>query len=187
MLPGINGFRFSGAPMMDWTGRRCRAFHRHPHARHARLYTEMVTADARSCSARAPERLIGFDASEHAVALQLGGAEPGRLAEAARIGADFGYLTEINLNCGCPSDRVQSGRFGACLMREPKAGRRMRACLAMARKAGRRVPVTGQVPDHPASTSGGRALLYSGFAEAVKAGGRGGAHCPMRAKPGSRA
>ena len=64
------------------------------------------------------ERLIGFDPSEHPVALQLGGADPGRLAEAARIGAEFGY-DEINLNCGCPSDRVQSGRFGACLMREP--------------------------------------------------------------------
>src|SRR4029077_5560083 len=81
------------------------------------LYTEMVTADAVVFGPR--DRLIGFDASEHAVALQLGGAEPGRLAEAARIGAKFGY-DEINLNCGCPSDRVQSGRFGACLMAEPQ-------------------------------------------------------------------
>ena len=107
--------RFSVAPMMDWTDRRCRAFHR-VLTRRARLYTDMVTADAAVFGPR--ERLIGFDPSEHPVALQLGGAEPERLAEAARIGADFGY-DEINLNCGCPSDRVQSGRFGACLMREP--------------------------------------------------------------------
>jgi tRNA-dihydrouridine synthase A len=107
--------RFSVAPMMDWTDRRCRAFHRHL-SRRARLYTEMVTADAVVFGRR--ERLIGFDAAEHPVALQLGGAEPRRLAEAAAIGAGFGY-DEINLNCGCPSDRVQSGRFGACLMREP--------------------------------------------------------------------
>jgi tRNA-dihydrouridine synthase A len=101
--------------MMDWTDRHCRAFHRLL-TRRARLYTEMVTADAIVFGPR--ERLIGFDPAEHPVALQLGGSEPGRLAEAARIGADFGY-DEINLNCGCPSDRVQSGRFGACLMREP--------------------------------------------------------------------
>ncbi len=107
--------RFSVAPMMDWTDRRCRAFHRHL-TRRARLYTEMVTADAVVFGPR--ERLIGFDPAEHPVALQLGGADPRRLAEAARIGAEFGY-DEINLNCGCPSDRVQSGRFGACLMREP--------------------------------------------------------------------
>ena len=107
--------RFSVAPMMDWTDRRCRAFHRLL-TRRARLYTEMVTADAVVFGPR--ERLIGFDGAEHPVALQLGGAVPSRLAEAARIGAEFGY-DEINLNCGCPSDRVQSGRFGACLMREP--------------------------------------------------------------------
>ena len=101
--------------MMDWTDRRCRAFHRLL-TRRARLYTEMVTADAVVFGPR--ERLIGFGADEHPVALQLGGADPSRLAEASRIGADFGY-DEINLNCGCPSDRVQSGRFGACLMREP--------------------------------------------------------------------
>src|ERR1700729_1749244 len=108
-------FKFSVAPMMDWTDRRCRAFHRIL-TRHARLYTEMVTADAVVFGPR--ERRIGFDVDEHPVGLQLGGAEPGRLAEAARIGAECGY-DEINLNCGCPSDRVQSGRFGACLMREP--------------------------------------------------------------------
>ncbi len=101
--------------MMDWTDRHCRFFHRGL-TRRARLYTEMVTAEAVIRGDRA--RLIGFDAEEHPVALQLGGAEPRRLAEAARIGADFGY-DEINLNVGCPSDRVQSGTFGACLMREP--------------------------------------------------------------------
>src|ERR1700728_5121873 len=89
-------WRFCVAPMMDWTDRRCRAFHRIL-TRRARLYTEMVTADAVVFGPR--ERLIGFDASEHPVALQLGGADPARLAEAARIGADFGY-DEINLNCG---------------------------------------------------------------------------------------
>ena len=108
-------FTFSVAPMMDWTDRRCRALHRLL-TRRARLYTEMVTADAVVFGPR--ERLIGFAADEHPVALQLGGADPARLAEAARIGVEFGY-DEINLNCGCPSDRVQSGRFGACLMREP--------------------------------------------------------------------
>jgi tRNA-dihydrouridine synthase A len=111
----IQQFRFSIAPMMDWTDRHCRFFHRIL-TRRARLYTEMVTADAVVFGPR--ERLIGFDAFEHPLALQLGGADPRRLAEAAAIGADFGY-DEINLNCGCPSDRVQSGRFGACLMREP--------------------------------------------------------------------
>ena len=114
-MPLSYSARFSVAPMMDWTDRRCRAFHRLL-TRRARLYTEMVTADAVVFGQR--ERLIGFDPSEHPVALQLGGSGPKRLAEAARFGADFGY-DEINLNCGCPSDRVQSGRFGACLMREP--------------------------------------------------------------------
>ena len=112
----IQGIRFSVAPMMDWTDRHCRAFHR-TLTRRARLYTEMVTADAVIHGPR--ERLLGFDAAEPPVALQLGGAEPAKLAAAARIGSDFGY-DEINLNCGCPSDRVQEGRFGACLMREPE-------------------------------------------------------------------
>src|SRR5271165_2726562 len=120
--------------MMDWTDRRCRAFHRHL-SRRARLYTEMVTADAVVFGPR--ERLIGFDPAEHAVALQLGGSAPGRLAEAARIGADFGY-DEINLNCGCPSDRVRSGKFGACLMREPAL---VAECVA-AMKAAVEIPVT---------------------------------------------
>ena len=107
--------RLSIAPMMDWTDRHCRAFHRTLTSR-ALLYTEMVTAPAILHGDQ--PRLLGFDAVEHPVALQLGGSDPRQLAEAARIGAAFGY-DEINLNVGCPSDRVQSGRFGACLMREP--------------------------------------------------------------------
>ncbi|GAA0648875.1 tRNA dihydrouridine(20/20a) synthase DusA [Brevundimonas lenta] len=107
--------RLSVAPMMDWTDRHCRAFHRALTGR-ALLYTEMVTAPAVIHGDH--QRLLGFDAVEHPVALQLGGSDPEQLAEAARIGAAFGY-DEINLNVGCPSDRVQSGRFGACLMQEP--------------------------------------------------------------------
>lgn len=106
---------FSIAPMMDWTDRHCRAFHR-VLTRRALLYSEMITADAIIHGDR--ERLLGFSDVEHPVALQLGGSDPVKMAEAARIGAAFGY-DEINLNIGCPSDRVQSGRFGACLMREP--------------------------------------------------------------------
>ncbi|HEY6985460.1 MAG TPA: tRNA dihydrouridine(20/20a) synthase DusA [Rhodanobacteraceae bacterium] len=108
-------YRLCVAPMMDWTDRHCRYFHRLL-SPHARLYTEMVTAPAVIHGDRA--RLLGFDPSEHPVALQLGGADPVELARAARVGAELGY-DEINLNVGCPSDRVQSGRFGACLMREP--------------------------------------------------------------------
>jgi len=102
--------------MMDWTDRHCRTFHRHL-TRHALLYTEMVTADAVLRGDR--ERLLGYSPDEHPVALQLGGSEPAAMAEAARIAEDFGY-DEVNVNVGCPSDRVQSGRFGACLMREPE-------------------------------------------------------------------
>jgi len=101
--------------MMDWTDRHCRAFHREL-TRGALLYTEMLTADAIIHGDR--ERLLGFSKEEHPVALQLGGSDPEKMGAAARIGAAFGY-DEINLNIGCPSDRVQSGRFGACLMREP--------------------------------------------------------------------
>jgi len=108
--------RFSIAPMMDWTDRHCRVFHR-ALTRGARLYTEMLTTGAVIHGDRA--RLLGFDKSEHPVALQLGGSDPRALAQAARIGEDFGY-DEINLNVGCPSDRVRDGRFGACLMAEPK-------------------------------------------------------------------
>ena len=107
--------RLSVAPMMDWTDTHCRVFHRLL-APHARLYTEMVHANAVIHGDRG--RLLALDPVEHPVALQLGGSEPGLLARAARIGAEAGF-DEINLNCGCPSDRVQAGRFGACLMREP--------------------------------------------------------------------
>jgi tRNA-dihydrouridine synthase A len=107
--------RFSVAPMMDWTDRHCRVFHRLM-TRRALLYTEMLTTGAILRGDRA--RLLGFDASEHPVALQLGGSDPRDLATAAKIGEDFGY-DEINLNVGCPSDRVKDGRFGACLMAEP--------------------------------------------------------------------
>jgi len=120
--------------MMDWTDRNCRAFHRHL-TRHALLYTEMVTADAVIHGQR--DRLLGFDPVEQPVALQLGGSEPEKLAEAARIGAAYGYI-EINLNVGCPSERVQSGAFGACLMREPDL---VADCLSAMREAVS-VPVT---------------------------------------------
>ncbi len=125
---------FAVAPMMDWTDRHCRFLHRQLSAR-ALLYTEMVTAEAVIRGDRA--RLLDFDHREQPVALQLGGSEPSRLAEAARIGADFGY-SEINLNVGCPSDRVQSGSFGACLMREPDL---VADCMA-AMRAAVCIPVT---------------------------------------------
>ncbi len=114
--------------MMDWTDRHCRAFHRALSAR-ALLYTEMVTAPAVLHGDR--DHLLGFDAVEHPVALQLGGSDPEELAQAARIGEAYGY-DEINLNVGCPSDRVQSGRFGACLMREPAL---VADCMAAIREA----------------------------------------------------
>jgi tRNA-dihydrouridine synthase A len=108
-------WRLSVAPMMDWTDRHCRYFHRLLSPR-ARLYTEMVTSAALVRGKQL--RLLEHSQQEHPVALQLGGSEPAELAQAARFGAEAGY-DEINLNVGCPSDRVQSGRFGACLMREP--------------------------------------------------------------------
>lgn len=120
--------RFSVAPMMDWTDRNCRAFHRALSTR-ALLYTEMVTAPAVIHGDR--DRLLGFDAVEHPVALQLGGSDPAQLAEAAKIGEAYGY-GEINLNVGCPSDRVQSGKFGACLMREPEL---VADCMAAIKEA----------------------------------------------------
>lgn len=103
------------APMMDWTDRHCRYFHRLI-SPHAHLYTEMVTTGALLHGDR--DRHLRFNPAEHPVALQLGGNDPAALAECARMGADYGY-DEINLNCGCPSDRVQNGAFGACLMAEP--------------------------------------------------------------------
>jgi tRNA-dihydrouridine synthase A len=111
-----NPHRLCVAPMMDWTDRHCRAFHR-VLTRRTLLYTEMLTAAAVLHGDRG--RLLAFDLGDNPVALQLGGSDPAALAAAARIGEDFGY-EEINLNVGCPSDRVQSGRFGACLMREPQ-------------------------------------------------------------------
>ncbi|MCV0370930.1 tRNA dihydrouridine(20/20a) synthase DusA [Filomicrobium sp.] len=126
--------RFCIAPMMDWTDRHCRFFHRLL-TRKALLYTEMVTAPAVLHGAR--ERLLGFAPGEHPLALQLGGSDPAQLADAAEIGEAFGY-DEINLNVGCPSDRVQEGRFGACLMAEPEL---VAKCIAVMR-ARVRVPVT---------------------------------------------
>ncbi|MDX8496982.1 tRNA dihydrouridine(20/20a) synthase DusA [Mesorhizobium sp. VK4C] len=122
------------APMMDWTDRHCRFFHRQL-TRRALLYTEMVVADAVIHGVR--ERLLGFDDAEHPVALQLGGSDPRKLAEAAVIGEAFGY-DEINLNVGCPSDRVQSGTFGACLMKTPLL---VAECVS-AMKAAVKIPVT---------------------------------------------
>ena len=120
--------------MMDWTDRHCRAFHRCLSKR-ALLWTEMVTADAVIHGDR--ERLIGYHEVEHPLVLQLGGSEPGKLAEAARIVEGFGY-DEVNLNCGCPSERVQSGAFGACLMAEPDL---VADCVA-AMKSAVTIPVT---------------------------------------------
>src|SRR5438445_5802564 len=120
--------------MMDWTDRHCRVFHRLM-SRRARLYTEMLTTGAIIHGDR--RRLLGFDPGEHPVALQLGGSEPADLATAAKIGEDFGY-DEINLNVGCPSDRVKDGRFGACLMAEPDLVAR---CVAAMKRAVR-IPVT---------------------------------------------
>src|SRR5262249_48966957 len=120
--------------MMDWTDRHCRVFHRLL-SRRARLYTEMLTTGAIIHGDRA--RLLGFDESEHPVALQLGGSDPRELSEAARIGEGFGY-DEINLNVGCPSDRVKEGRFGACLMAEPEL---VASCVAAMKRAVK-IPVT---------------------------------------------
>ena len=120
--------------MMDWTDRHCRVFHRQMTCR-ALLYTEMLTSGAVIHGDRV--RLLGFSACEHPVALQLGGSDPRELATAAAIGAEFGY-DEINLNVGCPSDRVKDGRFGACLMAEPAL---VAACVA-AMKQAVTIPVT---------------------------------------------
>ncbi len=116
MHSSVPDYRLSVAPMMDWTDRHCRFFHRLIAPR-ARLYTEMITTGAILHGDR--HRLLDFNAQEHPVALQLGGSEPDDLARSARLGAEWGY-DEINLNCGCPSERVQRGAFGACLMREPQ-------------------------------------------------------------------
>ncbi|WP_138513282.1 tRNA dihydrouridine(20/20a) synthase DusA [Maricaulis alexandrii] len=126
--------RLSVAPMMDWTDRHCRAFHR-VLTRQTLLYTEMAVDKAVIHGDR--DKLIGFEADEHPVAIQLGGSDPQDLAEASRIAEGYGYH-EINLNVGCPSDRVQSGRFGACLMQEPQL---VADCVA-AMQAAVSVPVT---------------------------------------------
>lgn len=129
-----NGKVFAVAPMIDWTDTFCRRFHRLL-TRNALLYTEMIVADAIIHGKR--DRLLDFDASEHPLALQLGGSDPHKLVEAVRIASDWGY-DEINLNVGCPSDRVQAGTFGACLMREPET---VEACIR-AMKTATAVPVT---------------------------------------------
>ncbi len=126
--------RFSVAPMMDWTDRHCRSFHRIL-TRRTLLYTEMVTTGALIHGPR--ERLLAFSPGEHPVALQLGGSDPADLARCAVMAEERGY-DEVNLNCGCPSDRVQNGRFGACLMAEPDL---VADCVA-AMKAKVRIPVT---------------------------------------------
>jgi tRNA-dihydrouridine synthase A len=133
MIP-INAMRFAVAPMMDWTDRHCRSFHRLL-SRHATLYTEMVTAAAIIHGPR--ERLLGFDDAEHRVVVQLGGSDPEALAKAAKIAESFGY-DEINLNVGCPSDRVQGGNFGACLMLTPDL---VASCVG-AMKAAVKIPVS---------------------------------------------
>jgi tRNA-dihydrouridine synthase A len=132
--PVARGKVFAVAPMMDWTDRYCRVFHR-ALSHHAVLYTEMVTARAVKHGDRA--KLLDFDTREHPLVLQLGGSEPAILAEAAKVGEDWGYR-EINLNVGCPSDRVQGGNFGACLMATPQL---VADCVAAMQQVVR-VPVT---------------------------------------------
>ncbi|MEL7535542.1 MAG: tRNA dihydrouridine(20/20a) synthase DusA [Pseudomonadota bacterium] len=134
MTVSTASYPFSVAPMIDWTDRHCRYFHRLL-APHAPLYTEMITAAALEHGDAA--RLLAFDAAEHPVILQLGGSDPRQMASAARRGAAAGF-DEININVGCPSDRVQSGRFGACLMAEPAL---VRDCFE-AMRAAVAVPVT---------------------------------------------
>jgi len=154
--------RLSVAPMMDWTDTHCRNFHR-VLAPHARLYTEMVHANAVIHGDRA--KLLAMDPSEHPVALQLGGSDPELLAQAAEIGAAHGF-DEINLNCGCPSDRVQAGRFGACLMREPAL---VADCVAAMIAATPNTPITvkcrlGVDDDHEWER-------FRGFIDAIAAAG----------------
>jgi tRNA-dihydrouridine synthase A len=143
----IGQWRFCVAPMMEWTDRHCRFFHRLL-TRRAVLYTEMITTGAVIHGDR--ERLLGFDAFEHPIALQLGGADPRQLAESARIGEGFGYR-EINLNVGCPSDRVQEGRFGAYLMAEPalvaEGLTAMKAAVAIAVTVKCRIGIDDQDPE----------------------------------------
>jgi tRNA-dihydrouridine synthase A len=153
--------RFCVAPMMEWTDRHCRFFHRLL-TRRALIYTEMLTTGAVLRGDRG--RLLAFEAFEHPVALQLGGCDPRQLAQSSRIGEDFGY-DEINLNVGCPSDRVQEGRFGACLMAEPSL---VGDCVA-AMKAAVKVPVTVKCRIGIDDQDPDEALFV--FAGAVKAAG----------------
>ncbi len=140
--------RFSVAPMLDWTDRHCRYFHRLL-TRHARLYTEMLTTGAVIHGNR--DRLLGFDAFEQPVAIQLGGSCPDDLARAAKIAEAFGYC-EINLNVGCPSNRVQNGAFGACLMQRPAlvadCVKAMKDAVAMPVTVKCRIGVDEQEPEH---------------------------------------
>jgi tRNA-dihydrouridine synthase A len=167
--------RVSVAPMMDWTDRHCRYFLR-GFSRDTLLYTEMLVASAILRGKRA--RLLAHDPEEHPLALQLGGSDPRELAEAARIGEEAGF-DEINLNCGCPSDRVASGAFGACLMREPQL---VAECVG-AMRAAVRVPVTVKMRIGVVAASGAEALegarrfdaadqaALTGFVQAVRGAG----------------
>lgn len=161
-----NDFRLCVAPMMEWTDTHCRSFHRLLAPR-ARLYTEMIHANALLHGDRA--RLLAMDPAEHPVALQLGGSDPTVLAQAACIGAEHGF-DEVNLNVGCPSERVQAGRFGACLMREPAlVADCVRAMIEALARDGRAVPVTVKCRlgvDEDADY--GR---FRGFVEAIAAAG----------------
>src|SRR3954463_7931832 len=153
--------RFSVAPMMEWTDRHCRYFHRLL-TRRALIYTEMITTAAVLHGDRA--RLLAYNPAEHPVALQLGGSDPRALAECARIAEDLGY-DEINLNVGCPSDRVQEGRFGACLMAEPRlvgeCVAAMRAKVAVPITVKCRIGIDEQDPE----------AALDGFARATQAAG----------------
>ncbi len=155
--------------MMDWTDRHCRFFHRLL-SRRARLYTEMVTTGAVIHGPR--ERLLGFSPEEHPVAVQLGGSDPRELAEAARIAEGFGY-DEVNLNVGCPSDRVQDGRFGACLMREPdlvaEGVAAMKRAVAVPVTVKCRIGVDDQDPEEALFGLAGRALAAGADALIVHA------------------
>jgi tRNA-dihydrouridine synthase A len=152
---------FCVAPMMEWTDRHCRFFHRLL-TRRALIYTEMLTSGAVLHGDRA--RLLGFDPFEHPVALQLGGCDPRALAQSARIGEEFGY-DEVNLNVGCPSDRVQEGRFGACLMAEPSL---VGDCI-VAMKAAVKIPVTVKCRIGLDEQDPDSALF--GFTDVIKAAG----------------
>src|ERR1700691_3256769 len=153
--------RFSVAPMMEWTDRHCRYFHRLL-TRRALLYTEMLTVGAVLHGDRA--RLLRFDAAEHPLALQLGGSHPRALAACARIGAELGF-DEINLNAGCPSDRVQDGRFGACLMAEPAlvgdGVAAMKAAVAIPVTVKCRIGIDDQDPE-PALENFAQAVVRAG-------------------------